>query len=128
MRNLGKLKMYNSMRKEKQEETPNSPTLFLGAYASNQRSKANIFVTEHLPAAFYEQKNCFYRHFEKHARQEKQSGPFEMENIACLWTVSKYLSDILIFMLLPKTCCLVARSIILLLLYFHRIICDQRTI
>ena len=52
MRNLGKLKMYNSKRQEK--ETPDSSTSFLGAYASNQCLKAKIFVTELMPKDFYE--------------------------------------------------------------------------
>ena len=49
--------MYNSQRHEKQEkETSDSSTSFLGAYACNKCSKANIIVTEHLPKAFYKQK------------------------------------------------------------------------
>ena len=52
MRNLDKLKMYNSKRQEK--ETPDSSTTFLGAYASNQCLKAKIFVTELMPKDFYE--------------------------------------------------------------------------
>ena len=71
MRNLCKMKMYNTKRQEKQEkETPDSSTSFLGAYASNQRSKASTFVTEHLPKAFYEEKKLLLSAF----REARKAG------------------------------------------------------
>ena len=80
MRNLCKLKMYNSNRQDKQEkETSDSSTSFLGAYASNQRSKANIFVTEHLPKAFYQQKKLLLSAF-REARKPGKTTKWTVRN------------------------------------------------
>ena len=87
MRNLGKLKMYHLKRQEKQKkETPDSSTLFLGAFASNQRSKANIFVTEHLPKAFYKQKKLLLLAFREARKAGKTlSGPAVRNGNYCLF-------------------------------------------
>ena len=90
MRNLSKLKMYYSQRQEK--ETLDSSTSFLGAYASNQHSKANIFVTEHLPKAFYKQKKLLLSAF----RKARKAGKTTM------WTVqngnySLFVDDVRVF-------------------------------
>ena len=77
MQNFGKLKMYNLKRQEKQEkETPDSSTSFLG---SNQRSKANIFVNEHLTKGFYEQKKLVLLAF-REARKAGKTTTWIVQN------------------------------------------------